>query len=431
MTSGQWHVLSSWHNAWLAADAAGRARLRDELSRDAPELLDAADHLVADGRSLDGFLETPAFVLEANALAARYAAQPSVPRRLRRFASYRLPMAASIVALVLLSGFGGWLLRPVSYSPPAEGPLVRFALALPPGLDLLSSPVLSPDGQRLAFVVGTGGNSLLMVRDLGDLGALVIGGTDGAAFPFWSPDGRWIGYSAHGRLMKVASGGGSPVVIDGAVGNWGGAWSSAGVIVFQPAVRNAGLQRVPESGGRSAPASLLDDTAGDISQSQPVVLPDGRTIIYCLESATAARSGLYVTHLNGPPTMPGRRLGDCRASFVPAGDTAGYLLASTGSHIEARLVDLTRMQIGEARAIAVAPAAGRDGGPALFTATSDVIAFAVPATDPVAPIHIGIVVGWRRLLPRNDRGSDLNLGTATRTSLGPRRPVTPAYARRE
>jgi hypothetical protein len=378
------------------------------LSRDAPELLDAADRLTADTRTLDGFLETPAFVLEVNALAARYAAESGVMSRLRRLASRRAMAAAGMVALGLLGGLAGWHLRPDTSAPPADPPLVRFALALPAGLNLLSTPVLSADSQRLAFVVGSGGNSRLMVRNLGDEGALVVGGTDGATFPFWSPDGRWIGYSAGGRLMKVASTGGSPVVIDGAVGDWGGTWSASGVVIFQPAIRNAGLQMVPEDGGRSAPASLLDDTAGDVSQSRPIVLPDGRTFLYCLESTTPGRSGLYLGRLDGPPTAAAKRLSDCRAVFVPAGNDAGYLLASIGQHIEARLVDVTRMRIGDARVIAIAPADAPGNGTALFSATGDVLAYAVAATDPSAPRHIGIVVGWRRLLRGNDRRSDLN-----------------------
>jgi hypothetical protein len=105
---------------------------------------------------------------------------------------------------------------------------------------------------------------------------------------------------------------------------------------------------------------------------------------------------------------------------VPADDAGGYLLESTGSHIEARPVDMTRMHIGEARVIDVAPAAAPDSSAALFTATSDVIAFAAPAaTDPTAPRHIGIVVGWRRLLGGEDGGPGRNPGAGTRTSVSP------------
>jgi hypothetical protein len=413
MTSGQWQVLSSWHNAWLAADPDERQRLREQLSRDTPELADAADRLIADTSSLDGYLETPAFILEANALAAKYAAAPASDARAGIPATGRALAAATVLALALLAGAAGWFLKPTPSAPQTDIPLVRFALALPAGLDLLSAPVLSPDGQRMAFVVGTGGSSRLMVRDLGHEGALVVGGTDGAAFPFWSPDGGWIGFSARGRLLKVSSTGGAPVVIDGAVGNWGGTWSPTGVVVFQPAIRNAGLQQVPERGGRSTPVSLLDDRIGDVSHRHPVVLPEGRGVLYCLES-TETRSGLYVARLDAPPATAARRLGDCRAVYVPLGADRGYLLSSTGDHLEARPVDLERMRVGDTHAIDIAPASAADAATPLFTATADVLAYAVAGTDPEAPRQIGIVIGWRQLVRDDGRGSGLNRPARTR-----------------
>jgi hypothetical protein len=415
MTSGQWQALASWHNAWLAADAAERQRLREQLARDAPELVVAADQLIADTRSLDGFLETPAFVLEANQLAAHYAAEPAGPAIFRRpRGPRRLAMAGAVLGLMALAGAAGFLLRRTPAFPERRSPLVRFALALPAGLDLLSAPVLSPDGQRVAFVVGTGGSSRLMVRDLGDEGALVVGGTDGATFPFWSPDGGWIGFSARGRLMKVSSTGGAPVVIDGAVGSWGGAWSPSGVVVFQPAVRNAGLQQVPETGGRPVAASLLDDAAGDVSHRNPAILPGGRTFLYCLESTATSRSGLYFARLDAPTQGVGTRLGDCLSTYVPADEQAGYLLAATGSHIEARHVDLSGLRVGEPHEIDIAPAVAPADGAALFTATSEVLAYAVAHTDPAAARQIGLVIGWRQLLDEDGRGAGLNLRARTR-----------------
>jgi len=424
MTSGQWHALSSWHNDWLAADATERRRLREQLSRDAPELVEAADRLTADATTLDGYLETPALVLEANALAVQYAAAPAAVPTAPGRTSRRILTGAIALVLVAIGAVAGWWLKPGPPEWQADGPLVRVGLALPAGLDLLSAPMLSPDGQRIAFVVGTGGSSRLMVRDLGDEGALVVGGTDGAAFPFWSPDGGWIGFSARGRLMKVASTGGAPVVIDGAVGNWGGAWSRSGVVVFQPAVRNAGLQQVPAGGGRSMPVSLLDDTVGDLSHRRPVALPDGRTVLYCLESKTESRSGLYLARLDAPPVPAARRLGECRAVYVPLDADNGWLLTSSGSYLEARPVDLARMRIGDARAIDITAAPAGDAASALFTATPDVLAYAVAEADPAAPRQIGVVIGWRRLLRDDGRGAGLNRPARTR-SPGPATSSTP------
>ena len=75
MTTERWKRLSDWHNAWLAADAAERERLRDRLGADDPALAAEADELAAASADLPGFLETPAFVLAAPELAGRRAAR--------------------------------------------------------------------------------------------------------------------------------------------------------------------------------------------------------------------------------------------------------------------------------------------------------------------------------------------------------------------
>jgi hypothetical protein len=72
-----------------------------------------------------------------------------------------------------------------------------------------------------------------------------IVGTEGALHPFWSPDGRALGYFVPGKLMKVAIDGGAPVEICAARAGRGGAWSSNGVIVFSPDMIDAGLVQVP------------------------------------------------------------------------------------------------------------------------------------------------------------------------------------------
>ena len=308
-----------------------------------------------------------------------------------------------MIALSVLAGALGWHLKPATQPPRPEGPLVRFAMSLPDGLELRSAPVLSPDGQRIAFVVGTDATSRLIVRDLGDEGALVVGGTEGATSPFWSPDGRWIGFSARGRLMKVASEGGAPVVIDGAVGAWGGAWSSSRMVVFQSAVRNAGLLQVPDGGGRPEPASILDDSAGNVLHRDPVVLPDGLAFLYCLDSTSAARTGLYLARLD--MTAPKERVGVCPATYVPLNGNGGLLLTMAGSHIEVSAFNPSRATIGDARVINIAPARSARESRSLFTATANVLAYALSAQGDEAPRHIGIVIGWRRLMRGPPSGS--------------------------
>jgi len=395
----RWQTLSSWHNAWLTADAAERVRLRGQLAEDHPELVDEAERLIADASSLEGFLETPAFVLAASELAAAHADGLEIEPPDDGSSSPQPWWMAGALVLAVIAGGIGWQLGLISGTARPDAPLARFTVALPAGVDLRSAPALSPDGQRVAFAGGTPAGSRLMVRDLATEDTTIIDGTEDAASPFWSPDGEWVGFSAHGRLMKVARAGGAPVVIDGAVGSWGGAWASSRVMVFQSAVRNAGLLRVSDSGGRSEPASILDDAAGDISHRFPVMLPDGRTFLYHVDSTDSGRRGTYVGRLGTQPTAATRRLGtlDSQATYVALPGESGLLLWATGRSIELRPFDVARRRVGAPQVVNIAAAPATQSSPAMLSATAEVLAYATAGVMPGPTREIGIVIGWRRL----------------------------------
>ena len=139
-----------------------------------------------------------------------------------------------------------------------------------------TSVAISPDGRTLAFTArDAAGKTLLWVRPIDSLTAQPLAGTDNAALPFWSPDSRFIAYTASGKLLKIAVGGGPPQTVcalnGSAVSGRGGTWSSDGVIVF-----NAGpgpLFRVSSAGGQSA--SLTNEPG-----TFPSFLPDGRHVLF-------------------------------------------------------------------------------------------------------------------------------------------------------
>src|SRR5262249_51413427 len=118
---------------------------------------------------------------------------------------------------------------------------------------------MSPDGQRLAFIArDADGKVQLWVRPLSGLSAQPLAGTDGASAPFWSPDSKFIGFFAEGKLKKIDAAGGPPLVlcdaepaVSGGSGG-GGTWNRDGVIVFG-ATRASVLQRVSSAGGPPAP----------------------------------------------------------------------------------------------------------------------------------------------------------------------------------
>src|SRR5438132_949235 len=143
---------------------------------------------------------------------------------------------------------------------------------------------LSPDGRRLAFIAPTAeGKNLLWVRPLNGMAAQPLAGTDGPSYPFWSPDSRFLGFFAGGKLKKIDASGGPPQVLCDAQTGRGGTWNREGVILFSPSMRDA-LQRVSSEGGTPAPATELDASKRDYSHRFPVFLPDGRHFLYLIQA---------------------------------------------------------------------------------------------------------------------------------------------------
>jgi serine/threonine-protein kinase len=142
---------------------------------------------------------------------------------------------------------------------------------------------ISPDGTTIVFVGETKSPSqttMLYKRLLSDAQAVAIPGTEGAEYPFFSPDGQWIAFGADRKLKKVSLGGGPPIDIcvltrflDGA------SWGSKGIIVF--AGGESGLSTVSDAGGK--PESLLRQPNTQIAS--PQILPDGHTVLFTEKSA--------------------------------------------------------------------------------------------------------------------------------------------------
>jgi serine/threonine protein kinase len=161
---------------------------------------------------------------------------------------------------------------------------------------------LSPDGKRLAFVAqNADGKQFLWVRPLDASTAQPLAGTDGATFPFWSPDSRYLGFISRGKLNRIdASGGPTLTLCDAAVGR-GAVWSSQGTVLFSPAV-NSQLFQVTASGG--TPLAVTKLAPDDIAHRWPQILPDGQHFLFYVWSSVASKSGTYIGALNdGEPKL--------------------------------------------------------------------------------------------------------------------------------
>jgi len=139
------------------------------------------------------------------------------------------------------------VLAVIHFREAAEQRVVMLPL-LPPEKAAFREIAVSPDGRRVAFTAGNAaGTNQLWVRPLDRLAAQVLGGTEGAGMPFWSPDSGWIGFFAEGKLKKVKVSGGPPQDVANAPNGRGGAWNRDGVILFGLSI-NGPLMQVRASG---------------------------------------------------------------------------------------------------------------------------------------------------------------------------------------
>ena len=148
-----------------------------------------------------------------------------------------------------------------------------------------ANAVLSPDGRMIAYVGSRQGRTQLHVRRLNGLEESVLAGTDDARAPFFSPDGRWIGFAAPAGLMKIGVDGGAPVKICDLEGNFGrGATWGGDVIAFASGFES-GLSRVPAGGGAPEPLTTLDLTRDERSHRWPSFLPGAKALLFMVQRA--------------------------------------------------------------------------------------------------------------------------------------------------
>ena len=150
---------------------------------------------------------------------------------------------------------------------------MQFALAVPNEMNI-SHMALSRDGSMLAFVSPEENSAMpmLYVQRIGSSKVTLLAGTQGASYPFWSPDGAYVAFFANGKLQKTAIAGGTPQTLAPALNGRGGSWGKNGVIIYTPDAQDP-LLRVNSDGTEMA--HLTELGTGEQSHRWPLFLPDG------------------------------------------------------------------------------------------------------------------------------------------------------------
>jgi len=186
--------------------------------------------------------------------------------------------AAALVAALAIVAAGFMLGRREQAS--GETDLARLTIALPSGHQIaqgsLAPMAVSSDGRRIVYAaLQREGRTQLFIRPIDQDEPVAIAGTEGASAPFFSPDGRWVGFSANGMLQRVSLDGGAALRICETASILSAIWGGDDTIVFASAASPAGLWRVAAGGGPPERITTVDTSANEVQHAYPRRLPNG------------------------------------------------------------------------------------------------------------------------------------------------------------
>ncbi len=264
---------------------------------------------------------------------------PATARNYREWAGW-------IVAVVFISATLFYVARPSINSP--SGDPISFSI-LPPERTAFSAALnttvnvpqfaLSPDGRALAFgAQAPAGKPTLWVRSMEQVSAHELAGTEDAQDPFWSPDGRWIGFFAEGKLKKIPAAGGAVQVITQTAADFrGGTWGPEDTILF--ANGTEAILQVNSAGGKTMPVTVIDASRREVTHRNPQLLPDGHHFLYINVGSSVEQSGVYAGSLDDKTKKLLLRL-NASAIYVPP----GYLLFVDGDTLLGQAFDTKRLE---------------------------------------------------------------------------------------
>lgn len=256
--------------------------------------------------------------------------------------SWMLPAAAAL--LLALGGLAVYFIRK-----PVEMPITRFLVPPPQNSTMalvnVGGPVaISPDGRQLTFVAsGPDGNDHLWVRSLDALSARMLAGTSDASYPFWSPDARFVGFFAEGKLKKIALSAGPPQTLYDAPSGRGGSWSRDDVILFSPNPLS-GLYRIAAAGGEATAVTTRDVAGNESGHTWPQFFPDGRKFLYYVSTGKQESSGIYAGSIDSKERRYLLSANSNAAYAPPRGGEPGYLLFARGTTLVAQPFDHEKLR---------------------------------------------------------------------------------------
>ncbi|PYS49870.1 MAG: hypothetical protein DMG13_22360 [Acidobacteria bacterium] len=269
--------------------------------------------------------------------------KPTVESERRRRRAWLLLVGALVLALVTALIFAA----PYSSHAPLDASQARYELSVPgivPGLGSLS---ISPDGQRVAYTAAVEGDRAVWIRRLGGVTAQQLPGTENAVGLFWSPDSRYLGFIADGKLKKIdLSGGPAQALCDASIVPAPGAWSRSGAILFTARGKSNGsvIGRISALGGEVRLVTALDASRKEVFHAAPQFLPDGHHFLYHSLNASQGVT-LYLGSLESKSAKQLMTIGSLATSSPAIYVAPGYVLFRRNRTLMAQAFDQQLMAL--------------------------------------------------------------------------------------
>jgi eukaryotic-like serine/threonine-protein kinase len=286
------------------------------------------------------------------------AAAPAPKPAGRRRPSTAVMALGAALAVASAAGLWGWLR-------PAPAPLLsQFSLALRPN-QALQPPLgsggariaLSPDGRMLVYSgPGEGGNRLWL-RRIDQLDATPIAGTEGAGTPFFSPDGRRIGFIKDGPLVRIASLAGAPTVtLTDKANTTSGDWGADGYIYFEV---DSGVARMRADGGSIEPVFTISPQRKEIAAEWVHVLPGASGLLFRLRHAGQGPADFEIMAMTLPHGTAHSLVRGIYATYAPTGH---LLVVTADGKLIATPFDAKKLELTGAPVALIEGIGVRNGG---------------------------------------------------------------------
>jgi Tol biopolymer transport system component len=235
-----------------------------------------------------------------------------------------LGAVAAVLAIIGIAGWAAWwrATRPVDH------PLMRLSVDLGPDavVGQFTTVAISPDGARLVYPVkNPEGKQVLAMRLLNEANQTLLSGTENGRDPFFSPEGKWIGFFSNGKMKKISIQGGAPVILCDAPTARGASWGEDGNILVALTLATT-LSRVPAAeGGRPQAVTKMQGSA--LNHRWPQPLPGGESVLFTLSASSVAFEDASIAAAS-------LKTGEIKVlvsrgyfgRYLPTGDATGHLV---------------------------------------------------------------------------------------------------------